>query len=89
MGKVALKLNGQKPLDLNPKSPRIAGFKAFLDGAPIDDVFTQEWLVKNGKLSGSYFGQAKDTLPDHTFLVGRLRYWGNPKAIKALREQTA
>lgn len=88
MGKIALKLNG-KPLDLSPKSPAADKLKAYLDKAPADEVFTQEKVAKDAGIYVGALPVAKDKLDGYSHMIGRYRYWGNPKAIKALREQTA
>ena len=41
-----LKLNG-KALDVNPPKPSLLKFKAFLDKAPADEVFTLDVVAEN------------------------------------------
>jgi hypothetical protein len=88
MGKVALKLNG-KPLDLTPKSSRVDALKAFLDAAPIDEIFDSATLSKIARVSSSAMHDAKERLAIYSLLLGRNRYWGHPKAIAELKRQTA
>ena len=86
MGKVALKLDG-KPLELTPPTPALDRLLAFLNSAPSDEVFTEQILAEKVKVSARHIAARNERFSAFTLLVNGKRYWGNPKAIKALREQ--
>lgn len=83
-----LKLNG-KLLNLHPPSIIVSRIAEFLDKSPHDELFTTEELAKRVAIGSQRPTQnAKNpALAAYSLLTGRNRYWGNPKAIAALREQ--
>jgi hypothetical protein len=87
---VILKLNG-KPLTLNPEAPIIGSIRQYLDKAPADELFTVGELARKIGSGENYVSDqsTKPQLAAYTMKTGKMRYWGNPKAIEALRQQVA
>jgi hypothetical protein len=85
---VKLKLNG-KPLCLKVTVPSVAAIMNFLNKQAPDELFTSDVLAKGANVSQNTIksmGHAEE-LNGYSIRSGKLRYWGNPKAIAALKEQ--
>lgn len=87
---MALKLNG-KPLVLRPESPIIGEIKKLLDKAPADELFTVQEVAR--KLGSGYHYVSdqsnREELAAYTLRVGKVRYWGHPRAIVELKKQVS
>lgn len=82
-----LKLNG-KPFQLHPTPPSVLKLTAALDKCPADELYLSADLAKLG-VSANSVGTYSNLIPTYTCIVGKLRYYGNPKAIAELRKQVA
>lgn len=83
-----LKLNG-RIFSLHPPSPTQTKVQQFLDKSPADELYSSSGLAKVMSLgirSVGYLGN-EDALKPYTHKQGAVRFWGNPKAIIALRQQ--
>lgn len=80
--KTVLKLNG-KPFRVNGEGV----IRRFLDKSPHDELFTSAEL--QSRTGSVHVKDRASKLPPYTFKVGVIRYWGNPKAIAALKAQVA
>jgi len=83
----ALKLNG-KPLDLNTPRPAITKIVEFLDKLPDDELKTcreVERLTTLGSDSVWKFAHLSG-LSHYTHREGKNLYYGNPRAIVALKQ---
>jgi hypothetical protein len=85
---VKIKLDG-KPFTLRQDPPAIKALVTHLDKAPADEVFTPAGLAqRSGMHIRTINGYSTNPLlASYTTKNGALRYFGNPKAIVALREQ--
>jgi hypothetical protein len=85
---VTLKLNG-KSFCLKPTLPSISYILRFLDKQPADELFTSDELSKRAGVSTNTIKSIgnRDEFGAYSLRCGRLRYWGQPKAILALRAQ--
>jgi hypothetical protein len=85
---VSLKLNG-KSFCLKPTIPSVSAILRFLDKQPADELFTSDELSKRCSISVSVIKSigGKDELAAYSLRSGKFRYWGNPKAILALKAQ--
>ena len=81
---ITLKLNG-KAFDLNTPSPTETKLKAFLDKAPADEIYTVSELCRRAGIGSSTLGRYRTA--EYSAIVGKSRYWGNPKAIAELLRQ--
>ena len=77
---------------LKPKlTPVVLALKKFLDSAPVDSVYaTHELVVTVGIGSNSVLKAAR--MPEfsaYRYRFGKVAYWGNPRAIAALRKAMA
>ena len=78
---ITLKLNG-KAFDLNAPSPAETKLKAFLDKAPADEIYTLLEICRRAGIGSSTLGRYRPA--EYSAIVGKYRYWGNPKAIAEL-----
>jgi hypothetical protein len=85
---VSLKLNG-KSFSLKPDLPSVSAIVRFLDKQPADELFTSDELSKRAGVSTNTIKSSgnKDELASYSLRCGRSRYWGQPKAIQALKAQ--
>lgn len=81
---IRLKLGG-KPFSLTQPKPSVVVIKKFLDAAATDEIFTSQSLKDTAKVSN--FDVYVSDLAEYTQKLGRVRYWGHPKAIAELRRQ--
>jgi hypothetical protein len=87
-----LKLNG-KPLALNGPPPLVVAVRSFLDKQSSDDLFTPLELSKKAGFAPDSIREARyydhEHIRGYSLKVGHNRYWGNPKAIKALSAEVS
>jgi hypothetical protein len=91
MATTRLKLNG-KPLELRPARPTETQISNFLDNAPADELYLAQDLAKKAHVGSSSLTPSSwcgDLLRRYSARIGKLRYWGNPKAIAELLKQVA
>ena len=85
-----LKLNG-KPLLLRPPSPSTIRLIQTLNRKGANAIFLTDKIAQMTEIAPSYFGNPafikQKCLAPYTVRAGKLRYWGNPKAIVAFRKQ--
>jgi len=65
--------------------PVIATVREWLDKQPDDEVFTPHTVAAEAKVCRQSLGNIRAELADYTLLHGEKRYWGNPRAIEALK----
>ena len=88
MKKTTLTLDG-KPLNLKPVSPSLEKVRAFLESLKDDELVTTPVLSERTGVGLTY---VRDMVPLAPFKgcrhkVSRSLYWGNPRAIAALRKE--
>lgn len=83
-----LKLNG-RPLQLKQEPGAVRKVIALLDKSPEDEVFLTADVIQKSGVSSTSLSTAVRTgsLNNHSALVGKHRYWGNPRAIAELVKQ--
>jgi hypothetical protein len=85
--KPSLKLDGKI---FSPRSPTKSILKvlAVLEQLPPDELLTTKALLGRCNVARSTVDHAVDVnFSEFSTIVGRVRYWGNPKAIKELLRQ--
>ena len=85
---VTIKFKG-KPFSLNSSPPCVGKITETLDECPVDEVLDVHDLAKKSGISTHTIkdlGPRAD-LAEYSLKIGCKRYWGNPKAVSALRNQ--
>lgn len=84
---VCLKVGG-KAFSLRPSSPNMEKVTSYLDKSPVDELFTMAMVEKALGLDDQTIRRAiADRKADYCHQIGRICYYGNPKAIAELRRQ--
>jgi hypothetical protein len=84
---IALKLNG-KPLDLNPPRRALEKLAAFLEKLPNDELLTIGELVTRSNVGQSSIRDFRQDPKFSSYIhrASTLLYFGNPRAIVALKQ---
>ena len=81
-----LKLNGKEVFTLHRTPAPVLKLIAFLDKQPTDEIYTTDEIVKRVTVSARDYRTSPE-LEKYVYKIGQQNYWGNPRAIAALREQ--
>ena len=81
-----LKLNGKEVFTLHRISSNVLKIKAFLDKQRPDEIYTPDELERRINARVRDYRMSPE-LEGYSSKIGQKAYWGNPRAIAALREQ--